>query len=196
MDINIGEGIEALIFDVDGTLVDSMPVHLETWKIVGSKYGFDYTQADLERYAGMSGQEIVRLINQKYGLALDPDQIAHEKEAAFLEQLAHVKPIEPVVELLEAYRGRLPLAAGTGGFRHVATRILHSIGIYDKIDVLVASDDVENHKPHPDTFLKCAALLNVAPQNCLVFEDADLGFRAARNAGMEVVDVRPFYNPT
>lgn len=193
MEITIGNNIKALIFDVDGTLADSMPVHLETWKVIGDKYGFVYSQECLERYAGMSGQEIVGIINEKNGLQLDPDQIAHEKEAAFLENLDKVKPITPVVELLEEYHGCLPIAAGTGGFRSVATKILQSVGVWDKINVLVGSDDVVHHKPAPDTFLKCAEKLGVEPKDCLVFEDADLGFRAAKNAGMHLIDVRPYY---
>ena len=194
MNITINEDIKALIFDVDGTLADSMPVHLEAWKEVGEKHGFYYTREDLERYAGMSGQEIVGVISDKFALQLDPDRIVEEKEAAFLKNLDQVKPIHPVVRLLEDYQGRLPVAAGTGGFRRVATQILDSIGVLDKIDTLVSADDVKKHKPHPDTFLKCAELLGIAPQHCMVFEDAELGFQAARNAGMHVVDVRPWYN--
>ncbi|MCF8335701.1 MAG: beta-phosphoglucomutase family hydrolase [Bacteroidales bacterium] len=193
MEITIGNNIKALIFDVDGTLADSMPVHLESWKVIGNKYGFQYSREYLERYAGMSGQEIVEIINENNGLQLNPDQIAHEKEEAFLENLDQVEPIIPVVKLLEDYHGRLPIAAGTGGFRRVATRILKAIGVWDKIDVLVGSDDVIHHKPAPDTFLKCAAELGVEPADCLVFEDADLGFRAARKAGMHLMDVRPYY---
>jgi HAD superfamily hydrolase (TIGR01509 family) len=142
----------------------------------------------------MSGQEIVRIINEKNGLELDPDRVAHEKEDAFLEMLDEVQPIEPVVKLLNDYLGHMPIAAGTGGFRKIATRILKSIGVWEKIDTLVGSDDVEHHKPHPHTFLRCAELLGVAPGNCVVFEDAELGFQAARRAGMHLIDVRPYYN--
>ena len=193
MDIKIGENIKALIFDVDGTLADSMPMHMETWELLGNKYGFQYTQEELESYAGRSGQEIVEIINEKNGLQLDPDKVSHEKEEAFLENLDRVKPIAPVVKVLEDYYGVLPIAAGTGGFRSVATKILKSVGVWDKIDTLVGSDDVIHHKPAPDTFLKCAEELGVEPKDCLVFEDADLGFRAARNAGMHLIDVRPYY---
>jgi len=193
MEIKIGESIKALIFDVDGTLADSMPVHMETWELLGNKYGFQYTQEELERYAGRSGQEIVEIINEKNGLQLDPDKVAHEKEEAFLENLDRVKPIAPVIRVLEDNCGVLPIAAGTGGFRSVATKILKSVGVWNKIDTLVGSDDVIHHKPAPDTFLKCAEELGVEPKDCLVFEDADLGFRAARNAGMHLIDVRPYY---
>jgi beta-phosphoglucomutase family hydrolase len=194
MEITIPESTQALIFDVDGTLADSMPVHLQSWRVIGEKYGFHYSREDLERYAGMSGQEIVRIINEKNGLELDPDRVAHEKEDAFLEMLDEVQPIEPVVKLLNDYLGHMPIAAGTGGFRKIATRILKSIGVWEKIDTLVGSDDVEHHKPHPHTFLRCAELLGVAPGNCVVFEDAELGFQAARRAGMHLIDVRPYYN--
>ena len=88
---------------------------------------------------------------------------------------------------------RSPVSAGTGGYRKVATRILKSIGILDRFDILVAADDVERHKPHPDTFLKCAEQMGVDPADCLVFEDAELGFQAARRAGMQLIDVRPYY---
>ena len=196
MDITIGENTQALIFDVDGTLAHSMPIHLECWAVMGQNYGFRYTLEDLEKNAGKSGQEIVEIINERYGLNLDPDRIAHEKEVLFLDNLDLVKPIEPVVKLLQDYYGKLPIAAGTGGFRNIATRMLQHIGVWDKIDILVGSDDVVYHKPFPDTFLKCAEQLGVAPENCLVFEDAELGFQAAKAAGMDLVDVRPFYRET
>lgn len=193
MDITIGNGVKALIFDVDGTLADTMPIHLESWNKLGKKYGFQYTRQDLDHNAGKSGQEIVQYINEKHDLQLDPDQIALEKQDAFLESLHQVKPIEPVVNLLERYHGKIPIAAGTGGFRKVATETLKYIGVWDKIDTLVGSEDVVHHKPAPDTFLKCAEILGVEPVNCIVFEDADLGFRAAKNAGMHLIDVRPYY---
>jgi beta-phosphoglucomutase-like phosphatase (HAD superfamily) len=179
-----------LIFDVDGTLVDSMPLHLENWEKIGRKYGFQYTRDDLEGNAGRSGQEIVEIINRNNGLQLDPDDVAHEKEAAFLECIDRVQPIEAVVKVLQEFSGHLPVGAGTGGFRRLAIEMLKAIGVWNKIDVLVGSEDVKNHKPAPDTFLLCAEKLN----GCLVFEDAELGFLAARNAGMHLIDVRPFYN--
>ncbi len=193
MDIMIRENTQALIFDVDGTLAHSMPIHLECWDALGRNYGFRYTLEDLEKNAGKSGQEVVEIINERHGLSLDPDKMAYEKENLFLDHLDHVKPIEPVVRLLMDYYGKLPIAAGTGGFRNVATRMLQHIGVWDKIDVLVGSDDVAYHKPFPDTFLQCAEQLGVAPENCLVFEDAELGFQAAKAAGMDWIDVRPFY---
>jgi len=192
MEINIGKNIKALIFDLDGTLADSMPVHLIAWEIVGIKYGFQYSKKELEKYAGMSTQEIVDTINKKNNLKLDPDQISHELELKFLENLDKVKPIKPISNLLQTYYGRLPIAVGTGGLRGMAVKILKHIEVWDKIDILVASEDVNNHKPSPETFLKCAEKLRVNPSDCLVFEDVNLGFQAAKNAGMHLIDVRPY----
>lgn len=196
MKLDIYNGVEALIFDVDGTLADSMPVHLEAWQETGKKYGFTYTKEVLDRYAGKAGQSIVQIINEQQGLNLDPDEVAEAKEQAFLENLEMVKPVKPVVALLNKYYGRLPIGAGTGGFRHVALKTLSYLGLHNKIQVLVSADDVENHKPAPDTFLKAAKALRVPPEKCLVLEDAELGFQAATNAGMHYIDVKPFYQNT
>ena len=194
MKITIDPHVKALIFDVDGTLADSMPVHLAAWQVVADKYNFVYTRENLHAFAGMSGQEIVAVINERNGKRLDPDEIAYEKERLFLDKLDEVRPIQPVVDVLERYHKLMPVAAGTGGYRNVATRILQSIGIYDRFDTLISADDVERHKPHPDTFLECAGAMGVDPADCLVFEDAELGFQAARRAGMHLIDVRPYYN--
>lgn len=193
MELELRNGVKALIFDVDGTLADSMPVHLKAWQDTGRRYGFEYTKEELDRNAGMAGQAIVRLINEHQGLNLDPDEVADAKEEAYLENLHQVKPVKPVVDLLKKHYGKLPIGAGTGGFRAVAEKTLNYLGIRDQIDVLVSADDVENHKPAPDTFLKCAQALEMDPEVCLVFEDAELGFQAATNAGMHYIDVKPFY---
>ena len=193
MDLQQLDGSQALIFDVDGTLADSMPVHLKAWQKVGTENGFYYSREDFYHNAGMSGQAVVRVINEQQGLNLNPEEVAQAKEAAFLEKLEEVRPIEPVVAIVENYHGKIPIAAGTGSFRHVAVKTLKYLGLYNKIDVLVSADDVENHKPAPDTFLQCAQYLNVKPEACMVFEDAELGFQAAANAGMHYIDVRPFY---
>ena len=193
MDQGICNGPRGFIFDLDGTLANSMPVHLAAWQAVGEQYGFEYTEEDLKRYAGMSGGEIVRIINEKQNLDLDPDEITSQKEDRFLENLHKVEPIEPVVRLLARYASQLPVSVGTGSFRRVALQILEAIGLSDSVELLVTADDVEKHKPDPDTFLKCAELMNVNPEECLVFEDAELGFQAAKNAGMQYIDVRKFY---
>jgi beta-phosphoglucomutase family hydrolase len=191
--IHIKSKYKGLIFDLDGTLADSMPVHLTAWQETGKKYGFSYSVDDLNNYAGKSGVEIVHLINEKQNVSLAPDIIVQEKETNFLENLHLVKPVKAVLDVFDTYYGKLPMAVGTGSFRRIALQILANIGIKDKVQHLVSADDVENHKPSPDTFLQCARLINIDPKDCLVFEDAELGFQAANNAFMDVIDVRPFY---
>jgi beta-phosphoglucomutase family hydrolase len=191
--ISVDSKYKGLIFDLDGTLANSMPIHLKAWQKAGAKYGFTYSENDLNNYAGKSGVEIVHLINEKQNLSLDPEMIVSEKESNFLENLHLVKPIDTVLDVFLENYGKVPMAIGTGSFRRVAIQILENIGIKDNVQYLVSADDVEHHKPSPDTFLQCAELINIDPKDCLVFEDAELGFQAASNAGMDFIDVRPFY---
>jgi beta-phosphoglucomutase-like phosphatase (HAD superfamily) len=108
----------------------------------------------------------------------------------------NVTPIEPVIALVKKYHGRLPMSVGTGGHREAVERTLEIVGIRHYFDIIVTAHDVTRHKPHPDTFLRCAELMGVAPEECEVFEDGDLGLRAARNAGMIATDVSKWYEST
>lgn len=191
--LHVDSKYKGLIFDLDGTLANSMPIHLKAWQKAGAKYGFTYSEKDLNNYAGKSGVEIVHLINEKQSVLLDPDLVIAEKESNFLDNLHLVKPIDAVFEVFLKNYGSVPMAVGTGSFRRIALQILENIGIKDKVTYLVTADDVEHHKPLPDTFLQCAELINLNPKDCLVFEDAELGFQAAHNAGMDYIDVRPYY---
>ncbi len=193
MDLKQINAARGLIFDLDGTLANSMPVHLKAWQKTGEKFGFQYSQEDLDTYAGMSGHEIVRILNKKRNLELDPDAVVNVKEQNFIANLHLVNPIEPVVDIFKQFSGIKPIAVGTGSFRHIAEQILENIGLGAQVKHLVSADDVRNHKPEPDTFLRCAELMNIPANECLVFEDAELGFQAAKNAGMNYIDVRPVY---
>jgi HAD superfamily hydrolase (TIGR01509 family) len=106
-----------------------------------------------------------------------------------------VQPIRPVLEVVHAHRGRLPLAVATGAVRPICQRILRQIELADAFDALVSAEDVQHHKPAPDIFLEAARRLGVGPERCRVYEDTDPGIEAARRAGMEPVDVRAFYTP-
>jgi len=186
---------KALIFDIDGTLADSMPVHFRAWKKVLKKHGFDYFKELFLETAGMSTDNIIRLINQRYGLSMDPDAVSAEKEEAYMEIAHEVQPIAPVVAIARQYHGILPMAAGTGGYRHIVEQTIENIGLSDIIKIIVTTADVARNKPAPDTFLKCAEILGVEPRFCQVFEDAELGLQAGRAAGMIVTDIRPAYEP-
>jgi len=106
----------------------------------------------------------------------------------------NVTPIEPVIALVQKYHGKMPMSVGTGGHREAVEKTLEIIGLRKYFDILVTANDVTKHKPHPETFLRCAELMNVAPAECEVFEDGDLGIEAARRAGMIATDVRGWYD--
>lgn len=184
---------KALIFDLDGTLADTMPIHFVAWKNAAARYGIDFTVELFQTLAGIPLYPTVEKLNELFGKNIDPKEMGDIKETEF-EQNMHLTPeIRIVTDLVRAYHGKLPMAVGTGGARRLALKTLGIIGLDNHFDVLVASEDVTNYKPHPETFLKCAEQLGVAPSHCEVFEDGILGIQAARAAGMMVVDVTEYY---
>lgn len=182
--------IRGLIFDFDGTLADTMPLHWAAWQEVGARHGIPFSRERLYALAGVPTREIIRRINREHCLQLDPETIARDKEAAFLARLPQVRPIAPLVRLARAERGRRKLAVASGGSRRVIHRVLEHLGLQDLFDAVVTQDDVARPKPAPDIFLEAARRLGLTPAECLAFEDGDLGLAAIRAAGMEAVDVR------
>mgnify|MGYP002626143117 CR=1 FL=1 len=190
--ITIESHIQGLIFDADGTLVDTMPLHYRAWQETVGQHQADFPENLFYELAGVPSDKITEILNEKFGYRLDPQQIAAAKEQLFLNKyLPQAQPIEPVVAVARKYKGKLPMAVATGGIPQVVNAILKTIGMADFFDTIVTSTDVENGKPAPDTFLECARRLKVAANACIVFEDSDLGLEGARRAGMAGVDVRP-----
>lgn len=187
---------EALIFDCDGTLADTMPAHYATWKEVLNRYGISFPIDRFYSLGGVPAKKVVEIVAGESGVKIDVSALAEEKDQAFMDQLETVKPVEPVAMVAREFRGRLPMAVATGTHRELAERILELIGMMDWFDTLVCAEDVTNPKPAPDIFLEAARRLGVAPDQCCVYEDADLGILAARRAGMDVVDVRKLGNGT
>ncbi len=192
MKLDINKNAKGLIFDMDGTLVDSMPLHFKAWQITAKEHGFIYKEEQFYKTAGMPTWKIVPVVNKKMGLNIDPETFSLRKEQVFLELLPNVKPIEPVVDLVHKYHNKIPMSVGTGGKRKIALLTLKMVGLDKYLDKIVAADDVVNHKPAPDTFLGCARLMGVEPARCEVFEDGDMGLKAAIAAGMIATDIRPF----
>jgi len=161
------------------------------WQEIIQAYGGEFPETLFYQTAGMHSSKITELLNEKFGYQLNPTQIAHDKEALFFEKyLRQIEPIHAIVEVAQRYHGILPMAVATGGIRRVATRILETIGVLDLFDTLVTAEDVIHGKPAPDTFLEAARRLNIQPELCHAFEDADLGIESAQRAGMSVTDVR------
>jgi beta-phosphoglucomutase-like phosphatase (HAD superfamily) len=193
---DIKPGTKGLIFDLDGTLADTMPYHLKGWKTACNKYGADIDTTFLRIHTGSPGwiiaDEIIKKCNLKGIVTID--RLIEEKLVEFYKDQHLVKPIKPVVEIVKKYYGRLPMSVGTGGHSEAVERTLSVTGLRQYFDIIVTANDVENFKPHPDTFLKCAELMKIDPKYIEVFEDGDLGIEAAKRAGMTVTDVRSWYD--
>jgi beta-phosphoglucomutase family hydrolase len=193
---DIKPGIKGLIFDLDGTLADTMPLHFKGWKKACQKFGADIDNTFLRRHTGSPGwmiaDEILKMGNIDENVTID--QIMNEKLTEFYKEQHLVQPIDPVVEIVKKYHGILPMAVGTGGHRQAVERTLEITGLRRYFEIIITANDVENYKPHPETFLKCAQQMNVEPQYIEVFEDADLGIEAAVAAGMTATDVRSWYD--
>jgi len=193
MTIPVNPKAKALIFDLDGTLADTMPAHRTAWVKAAKYFGAPMTEQMVIEWSGMASYKIVSQLNTQFNLALDPKEVSRKKAEYFFEQQGNaVEPIEPVYQIAKTYRDKLPMAVGTGSRRPNAERILRSMGILDWFGAIVSADDVDKHKPEPDTFLSCADQLKVDPAYCQVFEDADFGVQAAISAGMIVTDIRHY----
>jgi beta-phosphoglucomutase-like phosphatase (HAD superfamily) len=196
MKYDIGPGIKGLIFDLDGTLADTMPYHFEGWKKACKKYGAHIDNSFLRKHTGSPGWIIADEIIKSCGLNgnVTIEEIVDEKLQQFFKVQHLVKPIEPVVDIVKKYYGILPMAVGTGGHREAVERTLEITGLRKYFDIIVTANDVDCFKPHPETFLRCAELMKIEPRLIEVFEDGDLGIEAAKKAGMNATDVRSWYD--
>lgn len=191
-EINLtADGFDAVIFDCDGTLVHSMPLHFEAWCEALSLHGAANIFKEDVFYAmgGRPTKDIVVEINDEYGLKLDPEKVAFSKREAFLRKLGQLELIDEVAAFAESLRGKLPMAIATGGTRLVIEKTLQAVGVSDLFEEVVTADDVANGKPAPDIFLKAAQMLGVKPERCLVLEDAPAGVMAGQLAGMTVISI-------
>ncbi|MGC1374872.1 MAG: HAD-IA family hydrolase [Anaerolineales bacterium] len=186
-------GYQGLIFDCDGTLVDSMPLHYNAWITVLRRYDLDFPEARFYQWAGIPVDEIIRRLAAEKGVTVDAKAIAAERDAYFHSLPAsELRPVAAVVDIAQRFRRQLPMAVATGSTKASAEISLRAIGILDWFNAVISSQDVGAPKPAPDVFLMAAERIAVAPGNCVAFEDGDLGLRAANAAGMYAVDIRPW----
>jgi len=190
--ITIPNNIEALIFDIDGTLVDTMPTHFKACQIACRKYGFDFP---LEYFIASAGRPTLSVFEdfvKDNNINLDGRKLGIEKEQILETLIGEFTPMPIVADLaIESFK-KLPMALGTGGTKIIAQKTMDAVDLATFFDIVVTADDVKHHKPHPETFLSCAEQLGVKPEKCLVFEDGEPGIQAAISAGKEYVDIRKF----
>jgi beta-phosphoglucomutase-like phosphatase (HAD superfamily) len=190
--IKVSNYIKGLIFDCDGTLVDSMPLHMKAWEyaVVQSGALWDYDFFFSKK--GMPGKDIIELYNQHFQKKLSFDDAVKVKQDYFSTHRNDFQPIQPVVDIVFRYKDTLPMAVASGGTLENVEIQLQSLGIRSFFKAIVTADDDVKPKPAPDIFLEAAKRIDIAPEYCQVFEDGDLGLEAAKKAGMFATDVRLF----
>jgi HAD superfamily hydrolase (TIGR01509 family) len=179
----------AYLFDCDGTIVDSMPLHYRAWSRAFSEWGCTFDEDLFYAWGGKPAAQIVADLNQMQGLNMPVEQVAEYKEEMYFELLPSMEVIPETLEHIEAQYGKIPFAVVSGGRRKSVINALTAVGLIDKFPVIVGAEDYTRSKPAPDPFLVGAARLGVAPEHCLVFEDTLLGIEGAEAAGMKSVMV-------
>ena len=181
---------KGLVFDCDGTLADTMPLHWRAWQVISDKYKLDFPQDRFYSLGGVPSKDILKMLAEEQGVTLDHVAAGHEKENTYLPYLSRVQPVHAVVDIAKANYGKIPMAVASGGTQVIITQVLEHLKILHLFKAVVTSEMVRRQKPAPDIFLEAARRIGVEPQFCRAYEDTDLGLRAIRSAGMEAVDVR------
>ena len=179
----------AYLFDCDGTIVDSMPLHYIAWKQALGEWGCTLDEDLFYSWGGKPPVEIIAALNQLRDLKMPIEAVAERKESLYFSLLHDLKPIPEVLEQIVAQHDQIPFAVVSGSTRESIVNSLAAVGLLDCFSILVGSEDYARSKPAPDAFLTAAARLGVAPKDCLVFEDTDMGIQGATAAGMASVRV-------
>ena len=192
MKLKIPQGdFGAYLFDCDGTIADSMPLHYLAWRQALGEWNCEFDEKLFYEWGGMPIVEIVATLNKRRGLNMPVERVAHRKENLYFELLPQLKAVPEVLEHIEAKHGAVRFAVVSGSALDSVTASLTALSLLDRFDTLVCAGDYKKSKPDPDPFLLAASRLGVAPESCLVFEDTDMGIQAARAAGMASVRVPP-----
>lgn len=190
--ILVPEYIKGLIFDCDGTLVDSMPFHMKAWEHAIKHFGAPWDYDLIFSRKGISSTDVVELYNREHGTNLDVQDVSKIKQGFFRRYYSEIQPIKPVVDIVQRFKNVLPMAVASGGSRENVHSQLNVIGIKEHFQVILTSDDKVKTKPAPDIFLKAAEVIGIPPHQCQVFEDGDVGLEGAQKAGMFTTDVRDY----
>jgi len=180
-----------LIFDLDGTLIDSMPAHFSAMRQALEEEGGTglFTEERFSELGGKPAADIVSLLNREYGLSMNAQKICQRQHDLLESKLDDFELIPEVADFAAEHRGKVPMAVASAGTTTMVKASLSSVNILSWFDAIVGSDEVENGKPSPDVYLEAARRINVDPMNCVVFEDSEAGILGAESAGMKVVVV-------
>ena len=181
----------AYLFDCDGTIADSMPLHYIAWKKALAEWNCTFDEQLFYALGGTPVAEIVSMLNKKYGLSMPVESVSSRKENLYMELLPQLRAVPEVVEQIDAQHGRIPFAVVSGSTRESVIASLNSLKLLDRFGAMVCAGDYKKSKPDPECFLLAACKLGVAPESCLVFEDTDMGIQAATAAGMASVKIPP-----
>lgn len=191
--IEIPKHVKGLIFDLDGTIANTMQHHFESWRKAVFPYGIDFNAELFMSLTGKPRTATILKLNELFGINMNPAEVGAVKAAHFKTLVDATKEISVVADVVRNYHNILPMSIGTGSTKNGAKKTLEVIKMQQYFDIVVTSNDIKNPKPHPETFLKCASLMGVNPKECMVFEDGILGMQAAEIAGMHVVDVNDYF---
>ncbi|WP_328421460.1 MULTISPECIES: HAD family phosphatase [unclassified Micromonospora] len=180
---------EAYLFDCDGTIVDSMPLHYLAWQRALDEWGCEFPEELFYAWGGRPVADIIATLNERHGLAMPVATVTERRESYYQELLPQLAAVPEVLAHIHDAHQRVPFAVVSGSTRASVTASLDALGLLDRFDVLVCADDYTRAKPDPEAFLLAASHLGVPPGSCLVFEDTDLGIQAATAAGMASVRV-------
>jgi beta-phosphoglucomutase family hydrolase len=190
--LKLPEGVfRAYLFDCDGTIADSMPLHYVAWKKVLGEWNCEFEEAVFYSLGGMPIVEIIATLNKRHGLSMPVAAVARRKESLYYEMLPQLKVVPEVLEHIEDQHGRIPFAVVSGSTRDSVTASLGMLKLLDRFETMVCAGEYQRGKPDPEAFLLAASRLGVSPESCLVFEDTETGIQAATAAGMASVKVPP-----
>ena len=190
MKLKLPDGpFKAYLFDCDGTIVDSMPLHYVAWKTVLAEWGCEFDEELFYSWGGMPVAEIIAALNVRHGLTMPAEEIARRKEGMYYNILPELKAVPEVLEHIHMSHGAIPFAVVSGSTRDSVTKSLNTLGILDRFETVVCAGDYTKSKPDPEPFLVAAKRLGVKPEECLVFEDTEMGIQAATAAGMASVKI-------
>ena len=185
---------KGLVFDCDGTLANTMPLHWRAWSLITQRHGLHFPEGRFYSLGGVPSRDILKMLAEEQGRSFDHIAVAHEKEEAYMPLMSQVEPIHAVVEIAKANHGKIPMAVASGGTQKIICQVLEHLKIRHLFGAVVTSEMVKNQKPAPDIFLEAAKRIGVDPKFCRGYEDTDLGMTAIRAAGMDAVDVRQWHN--